>query len=205
MTNEQILGEIFGKYVCRLMFCTNLLDVDVPISYVFSKVMVAHIDVLRPWTHLGKSSHFKCTRVVFKCFAMYYVGCLTPGNACFSFLLWAPWLGSRPLRIVITICIQLRWWIMRLATVFSSANWLDIQRRIWSILNGILLCLDHAGHTPYSSYPQSLHHSRPQNPLRAPVWTEGLCAEYPLDTEPDGWLHRHVPSWDCANTWQSYV
>ncbi len=46
-------------------------DLDKPVPYVFAKVMVTYVDVLRTRAKLQKPCEFQCTRVVFKNLAVY--------------------------------------------------------------------------------------------------------------------------------------
>jgi hypothetical protein len=46
-------------------------DLDKPISYVFTKVMVTYVDVLGTIAKLRKPGKFQCTGVIFKHLAVY--------------------------------------------------------------------------------------------------------------------------------------
>ena len=46
MTCEVILCQCFGKCVSDLVFRTNREDLDESLAHMFSKVMIAYVDVL---------------------------------------------------------------------------------------------------------------------------------------------------------------
>jgi hypothetical protein len=68
---EDILRKGFSKSVCNLILGSYWEDLDKPIPYVFTKVMVAYVDVLGTRTKLWKPCKLQRTRVVFKNFAVY--------------------------------------------------------------------------------------------------------------------------------------
>jgi hypothetical protein len=68
---EDILRKGFSKGVSNLILGSYWEDLDKPVSYVFTKVMVTHIDVLGTRAQLWKPCEFQCTRVVFKNLAVY--------------------------------------------------------------------------------------------------------------------------------------
>ncbi len=66
MTCKVILSEGLGKCVSNLVLCVNRENLDKSLAYVFTKVMVADIDMFRSGMKLGESSQFQSTRVVLK-------------------------------------------------------------------------------------------------------------------------------------------
>jgi hypothetical protein len=68
---EDILRKGFSKGVSNLILGSHWEDLDKPVSYVFAKVMVTHVDVLGTRAKLRKPGEFQCTGVVFKNLAVY--------------------------------------------------------------------------------------------------------------------------------------
>ncbi len=66
MTCKVILSEGLGKCVSNLVLCVNREYLDKSLVYVFTKVMVADIDMFCSRTKLGELSQFQSARVVFK-------------------------------------------------------------------------------------------------------------------------------------------
>ncbi len=66
MTCKVILSEGLGKCVSNLVLCVNREYLDKSLAYVFTKVMVADIDMFHSGTKLGESSQFQSARVVLK-------------------------------------------------------------------------------------------------------------------------------------------
>ncbi len=65
-----ILSQCFGKHISNLVSSTNREDLDESLANIFTKMMVAYIDVLGAWTKFGKSGKFQHSRVVLKDFAV---------------------------------------------------------------------------------------------------------------------------------------
>ncbi len=55
-----------GKCISNLVLCINRENLDESLVYVFTKVMVADIDMFHSGTKLGDSSQFQSARVVLK-------------------------------------------------------------------------------------------------------------------------------------------
>jgi hypothetical protein len=68
---EDILRKGFSKGVSNFILGSYWEDLDRPVSYIFAKVMVTHVDMLGTWAKLQKPGKFQCTGVVFKNFAVY--------------------------------------------------------------------------------------------------------------------------------------
>jgi hypothetical protein len=68
---EDILRKGFSKGVSNLIFGSYWEDLDKPVSYIFTKVMMTYVDVLGMRAKLWKPGKFQCTRVVFKNLAVY--------------------------------------------------------------------------------------------------------------------------------------
>jgi hypothetical protein len=68
---ENILRKGFSKGVSNLILGSYWEDLDKPVSHVFAKVMVTHVDVLGTRAKLWKPGKFQCTGVVFKNLAVY--------------------------------------------------------------------------------------------------------------------------------------
>jgi hypothetical protein len=68
---EDILRKGFSKGVRDLILGSYWEDLDKPIPYVFTKVMVSYVDVLGTRAKLWKPSKFQCTGVVFKNLAIF--------------------------------------------------------------------------------------------------------------------------------------
>jgi hypothetical protein len=66
MTCKVILSEGLGKCVSNLVLCVNMENLDKSLAYVFTKVMVADIDMFCSGTKLGELSQFQSARVVLK-------------------------------------------------------------------------------------------------------------------------------------------
>jgi hypothetical protein len=66
MTCKVILSEGLGKCISNLVLRVNREYLDKSLAYVFTKVMVADIDMFCFGTKLGESSQFQSTRVVLK-------------------------------------------------------------------------------------------------------------------------------------------
>jgi hypothetical protein len=66
MTCKVILSEGLGKCISHLVLCVNRENLDKFLAYMFTKVMVADIDMFRSGTKLGESSQFQSARVVLK-------------------------------------------------------------------------------------------------------------------------------------------
>ncbi len=71
MLLEGILRKGFSKGISDLILGSYWEDLDMPISYVFVKVMVTYVDVLGTKAKLWKPGEFQCTRVVFNNLAVY--------------------------------------------------------------------------------------------------------------------------------------
>ncbi len=71
MLLEDILSKGFSEGIGDLILGSYWEDLDKPISYVFAKVMVTHVDVLGTRVKLRKPGKFQCTGVVFKNLAVY--------------------------------------------------------------------------------------------------------------------------------------
>ncbi len=71
MLLEDILRKGFSKGICNLILGSYWEDLDMPVPYVFVKVMVTYVDVLGTRAKLWKPGKFQCTRVVFKNLAIY--------------------------------------------------------------------------------------------------------------------------------------
>ncbi len=71
MSLEDILRKGFSKGIGSLILGSYWEDLDKPIPYVFTKVMVIYVDVLSTRAKLWKPGKFQCTGVVFKNFAVY--------------------------------------------------------------------------------------------------------------------------------------
>ncbi len=68
---EDILRKGFSKGIRDLILGSYWEDLDKPVPYVFTKVMVTYIDVLGTRVKLWKPCKFQRTGVVFKNFAVY--------------------------------------------------------------------------------------------------------------------------------------
>ncbi len=68
---EDILRKGFSKGVRDLILSSYWEDLDKPIPYVFTKVMVRYFDVSGTRAKLWKPGKFQCTGVVFKNLAVY--------------------------------------------------------------------------------------------------------------------------------------
>jgi hypothetical protein len=68
---EDILRKGFSKGIHDLILGSYWEDLDKPVPYVFTKVMVTYVDVLGTRAKLWKPCEFQCTRVVFKNLAIY--------------------------------------------------------------------------------------------------------------------------------------
>ncbi len=68
---EDILRKGFSKGVSNLILGSYWEDLDKPVSYVFAKVMVTHVDVLGTRAKLWKPGKFQCTGVFFKNLSVY--------------------------------------------------------------------------------------------------------------------------------------
>jgi hypothetical protein len=68
---EDILRKSFSKGISNLILSSYWKDLDKPVSYMFAKVMITHVDVLGTRTKLLKPGKFQCTGVVFKNLAVY--------------------------------------------------------------------------------------------------------------------------------------
>ncbi len=71
MLLEDILRKGFSKGIGNLILGSYWEDLDKPVSYVITKVMITHFDVLGTRTKLWKPDEFHCTKVVFKNLAVY--------------------------------------------------------------------------------------------------------------------------------------
>ena len=71
MLLEDILRKGFSKGVSDLILGSYWEDLDKPVPYVFTKVMVTYVDVLGTRAKLWKPCKFQCTGVVFKNLAVY--------------------------------------------------------------------------------------------------------------------------------------
>ncbi len=71
MTLEVILCQSFGESISNLVISVDWEDLDEAFSDMFTKMMIAHVDMLGPGTKFGKSCQFKCTRIVFKNLAIH--------------------------------------------------------------------------------------------------------------------------------------
>ncbi len=79
MSLEDILRKGFSKGVRDLILGSYWEDLDKPVPYVFTKVMVTYVDVLGTRAKLQKPCKFQYTGVVFKNLAV-YVGLGTGDN-----------------------------------------------------------------------------------------------------------------------------
>ncbi len=70
MTLEVILCQSFHECVSNLVFGADGEDLDKPLLYVFTKMMIAKVYVLGPWMWLWKPCKFQGSCVVFKYFAV---------------------------------------------------------------------------------------------------------------------------------------
>jgi hypothetical protein len=68
---EVIPRKGFSKSVSNLIPGSHWEDLDEPISNMFAKMMVTHIDVLGTRTKLWKPSKFQCTGGILKNLAVY--------------------------------------------------------------------------------------------------------------------------------------
>ena len=71
MTSKKILCQCFGESISNLVFSVNWEDLDETFSDMFTKMMIAHIDMLCPGTKFGKSCQLECTVIVFKNLAIH--------------------------------------------------------------------------------------------------------------------------------------
>jgi hypothetical protein len=71
MTLKIILCQCFGESISNLVFSVDWEDLDEAFSDMFTKMMIAHVDMLGPGTKFGKSCQFECTRIVFKNLAIH--------------------------------------------------------------------------------------------------------------------------------------
>jgi hypothetical protein len=71
MSLEDILRKGFSKGISDLILGSYWEDLDKPVPYMFTKVMVTYVDVLGMRAKLRKPGEFKCTGVVFKNLAVY--------------------------------------------------------------------------------------------------------------------------------------
>jgi hypothetical protein len=68
---EDILRKGFSKGTGNSILGSYWEDLDKPVPYVFTKVMVTYVDVLSTRAKLQKPGKFQFTGVVFKNFAVY--------------------------------------------------------------------------------------------------------------------------------------
>ncbi len=68
---DDILRKCFSKGICNLILGSYWENLDKPVPYVFTKVMVIYVDVLVTRAKLWKPCKFQRTRVVFKNLAVY--------------------------------------------------------------------------------------------------------------------------------------
>jgi hypothetical protein len=66
MTLKVIFCQGFGERISNLVFGVNTEDLDEFLLHMFTKIMVAHINVLGPRAELGKPSQFEGARIVFE-------------------------------------------------------------------------------------------------------------------------------------------
>ncbi len=66
-----ILCQRFGESISNLILGIIREDLDESLLHMFTKMMVAHIDVLGPRAKLGMPFQFKCARIVFKKLAIH--------------------------------------------------------------------------------------------------------------------------------------
>jgi hypothetical protein len=66
MTCKVILSKGLGECVSNLVLCVDKEYLDESFAYVFTKVMVADVDVFCSGRKLGESSQFQSTRVILK-------------------------------------------------------------------------------------------------------------------------------------------
>ncbi len=66
MMCKVILSKGLGKCISNLVLHLNREYLDKSLAYVFTKVMVADIDMFCSGTKLGESSQFQSARVVLK-------------------------------------------------------------------------------------------------------------------------------------------
>jgi hypothetical protein len=68
---EVILRKGFSESISDLVPGSHWEDFDMPVSYMFAKMMVTYVDVLGMRTKLWKPSKFQCTGVVLKNLAIH--------------------------------------------------------------------------------------------------------------------------------------
>jgi hypothetical protein len=66
MTCKVILSKGLGECVSNLVLCVDKEYLDESFVYLFTKVMVADVDMFRSGTKLGESSQFQSARVILK-------------------------------------------------------------------------------------------------------------------------------------------
>jgi hypothetical protein len=66
MTLKVILCHGFGEGISNLVLGVHREDLDESLAHMFTKMMVAHINVLGPRAKLRKPCHLKGARIVFK-------------------------------------------------------------------------------------------------------------------------------------------
>jgi hypothetical protein len=66
MTCKVILSKGFGECVSNLVLCVDREYLDKSLAYVFTKVMVADVDMFCSGTKLGELGQLQSTRVVLK-------------------------------------------------------------------------------------------------------------------------------------------
>jgi hypothetical protein len=71
MTLKNILCQRFDESIGNLILGIDREDLDETLLHMFTKMMVAHIDVLGPRVKLGKPCQFEGARAVFKNFAIH--------------------------------------------------------------------------------------------------------------------------------------
>ncbi len=71
MSLEDILRKGFSKGVSDLIHGFYWEDLDKPVFYVFTKVMVTYVDVLGTRGKLWMLAEFQCNGVIFKNLAVY--------------------------------------------------------------------------------------------------------------------------------------
>ena len=71
MTLKNILCQRFDESIGNLILGIDREDLDETLLHMFTKMMVAHIDVLGPRVKLGKPCQFEGARAVFKNIAIH--------------------------------------------------------------------------------------------------------------------------------------
>ena len=59
VAHKDVLRHILGENIRRLQPCTDRKDLDETLPYVLPEMMVAHVDMLGSWAHLGQSGELE--------------------------------------------------------------------------------------------------------------------------------------------------